>query len=37
MNLILAQGAEHIKPENMAKILNVIEHERNGITDKMYK
>ena len=37
MNLILAQGAEHTKPENMAKILKVIEQERNGIADKMYK
>lgn len=36
-NLILAQGAEHTKPENMAKILKVIEQERNGIADKMYK
>ena len=37
MNLILAQGADHTKPENMAKILKVIEQERNGIADKMYK
>ena len=36
-NLILAQGAEHTKPENMAKILKIIEQERNGIADKMYK
>lgn len=36
-NLILAQGAEHTKPENMAKILKIIEQERNGIADKMCK
>lgn len=29
-NLVLAMGAEHCKPENMAKILKVIEQERNG-------
>ena len=31
MNLILAQGADHTKPENMAKILKIIENEKNGL------
>ena len=35
--MVLAMGADHTKPENMAKILKVIEQEKNGIADKMYK
>ena len=34
MNLILAQGAEHTKPENMQKILKIITNEKiKGATD----
>ena len=34
MNLILAQGAEHTKPENMAKILKIIENEIMELDEK---
>ena len=30
MNLVLAQGAEHIKPENLKKIVDIINNERHG-------
>lgn len=34
MGLILAQGAEHTKPENLIKIVNIINNQRkNGISD----
>ena len=31
INLVLAQGAEHTKPENLKKIVSIINDERYGI------
>ena len=33
VNLILAQGAEHTKPENLKKIVNIINNERQGVAN----